>query len=174
MLARILLGVAFLFPFLMQSGPSITPLNVKVGLWETTVTMNMGGMAGIPDSVLAQMPPDQRAKIQQAIQAQNGKPMTSKSCVTKERLQNSNPFQKPTPGCTYTVLSSSESKMEVKMVCVRNGMTMNGSVVVTATDSENIKGAINTNTASSSGSSSGGMKMDFTSKWIGSSCGDVK
>lgn len=180
MLARIFLGVAFLFPFLMQSGNSITPLNVKVGLWETTVTTTMSGMPTIPDSVLAQMPPEQRAKIQQAMQAQNGKPMTTKSCLTKDKLQNSNPFQKAPQGCTYTVLSSSGSKMEIKMECARNGMTMTTNITVTANDSENVKGTMHMNTsgtaASTAGSTSNTMKMDgtFTSKWLGASCGDVQ
>lgn len=176
MLARILLGVAFLFPFVMQSGSSITPLNVKLGLWETTVTSTMSGLPTIPDSALAQMPPEQRAKIQQMIEERNGKPTTTKSCLTKDKLQNSNPFQKAPPGCTYTVVSSSGSKMEVKMECVRNGMTMTGNVVVTASDSENVKGTVHMNTTSTSGGPSNGMKMDstFTAKWLGSSCGDVQ
>ncbi len=176
MLARIILGVAFLFPFAMQSGSGITPLNVKLGLWETTVTTTMSGMPAIPDSALAQMPPEQRAKIQQMIEAQNGKPMTTKSCLTKDKLQNSNPFQKAPQGCTYTVLSSTASKMEVKMECVRNGMTVSSNIMVTASDSENVKGTVHMNTDSSNGSAANSMKMDatFTSKWAGASCGDVK
>lgn len=176
MLARILLGVAFLFPFLMQSGSSITPLNVKVGLWETTITATMSGLPTIPDGVLAQMSPEQRAKVQQALQAQNGKPITTKSCLTKEKLQNTNPFQKAPQGCTYTVVSSSGSKMEVKMECVRNGMNMSGNVLVTTSDSENAKGTVHMNTSSSGGGPGNGMKMDstFTSKWLGAACGDVQ
>lgn len=181
MLARILLGVAFLLPFVMQSGSSITPLNVKVGLWETTMTMNMSGMPAIPDSVLVQIPPEQRAKMQQMIDERNGKPTTTKSCLTKEKLQNTNPFQKAPQGCTYTVVSSSGSKMDVKIECVRNGMNVTGNVAVTASDSENVKGTVHMNTASSSGTPSNGapgagMKMDstFTSKWLGASCGDVQ
>lgn len=176
MLARILLGIVFLLPFAMQSGNSITPLNVKLGLWQTTVTVTMSGMPTIPDSALAQMTPEQRARIQQMIEARNGKPTTTKSCLTKDRLENTNPFQKAPQGCTYTVLSSSGSKMEVKMECARNGMTMTGNVVVTASDSENVKGTVHMNTTSSTSSGSNAMKTDstFTSKWLGSSCGDVQ
>lgn len=167
----------FLFPFMMQSGSSITPLNVKLGLWETTVTSTMSRLPTIPDSALAQMPPEQRVRIQQMIEERNGKPTTTKSCLTKEKLQNTNPFQKAPQGCTYTVVSSSGSKMEVKMECVRNGMTMTSNVSVTASDSENVKGTVRMNTTDSDTSSgSHSMKMDssFTSKWIGSSCGDVQ
>lgn len=176
MLVKIILGVAFLFPFVMQSGSSIMPLNVRLGLWETTVTSTMSGLPTIPDSALAQMPPEQRARIQQMIEERNGKPTTTKSCLTKDKLQNSNPFQKAPQGCTYTVVSSSGSKMEVKMECVRNGMTMTGNVSVTASNSENVKGTVHMNTTSGNGAAGNGMKMEssFTSKWIGSSCGDVQ
>jgi Protein of unknown function (DUF3617) len=175
MFTRILLGLLVALPFAMQSGSSIQPLDVKLGLWETTVTTTMTGLPTIPDSALAQMPPDQRAKIEQMIQERNGKPTTTKSCLTKDKLQNTNPFQKAPPGCTYTVLSSTGSKMEVKMECTRNGMTMAGNVVVNASDSENVKGTVHMNATSSTGES-GAMKMDssFTSKWVAAACGDVQ
>lgn len=179
MFTRILLGLLVAVPFAMQSGSPVQPLNVKLGLWETTVTMTMTGlpaMPPIPDSVLAQMPPDQRAKVEQAMQQANGKPTTTKSCLTKDKLDNTNPFQKAPPGCTYTVLSSSGSKMEVKMECTRNAMTMTGNVSVTASDSENVKGTMHMNSTGSNAGQSGAMKMDstFTSKWLGAACGDVQ
>jgi hypothetical protein len=176
MFTRILLGLLVAIPFAMQSGSSIQPMNVKLGLWETTITSTMTGLPAIPDSALAQMPPDQRAKIEQMIQERNGKPTTTKSCLTKEKLQNTNPFQKAPPGCTYTVLSSTGSKMEVKMECVRNGMTVTSNIAVTASDPENVKGTVHMNTTSSDAGGSGAMKMDstFTSKWLGSACGDVQ
>jgi len=47
-----------------------TPLNLKVGEWEYTVTMKMAGMPQapqqmpqIPPDQLAKLPPEQRAKI---------------------------------------------------------------------------------------------------------------
>lgn len=179
MLARILVGLVMFFPFALQSDNPIS-LNVKLGLWETTVTSTMTGMPSIPsipDSALAQLPPDQRAKIQQMIEERNGKPTTAKSCLTKEKLQKSNPFQNAPKGCTYTVTSSTSSKMEVKMDCSMNGTTMTGNVVVTATDSENVKGTVHMNTTGGNGnggSNTMNMNSTFTSKWIGAACGDVQ
>jgi hypothetical protein len=176
MLARILVGLLMFFPFAVQSDNPIL-LNVKVGLWETTITSTMTGMPSIPDSALAQLSPDQRAKIQQMIQERSGKPTTTKSCLTKEKLQKSNPFQNAPKGCTYTVTSSTSSKMEVKMQCSQNGMTMTGNVVVSATDSENVKGTVHMNTTGGNGSSGSNpmnMNSTFTSKWLGAACGDVQ
>lgn len=52
---------------------SITPLDVKLGQWETTSTTNTTGiaMAILPD-VLDKLLPDQRAKIEERIKASQG------------------------------------------------------------------------------------------------------
>ena len=40
------------------------PLNVKLGQWETTTTMQLSGMPAIPPEALAQMTPQQRQMIE--------------------------------------------------------------------------------------------------------------
>lgn len=176
MLARILVGLVMFLPSALQSDNPI-PLHVKTGLWETTVNSTVSGSPSIPDSALAQLSPDQRAKIQQMIDERNGKPTVTKSCLTKEKLQKSNPFQNAPKGCTYTVASSTGSRMEVKMECTRDGTTMTGTVVVTAADSENVKGTVRMKTTPSDGNGGNhtmNMNSTFTSKWIGEACGDVQ
>ncbi|MGC9948935.1 MAG: hypothetical protein ABSF64_21410 [Bryobacteraceae bacterium] len=82
-----------------------TPLDLKTGEWEYTVTMQMSGkpqpaaqMPQIPADQLAKLPPEQRAKIEAALkQAGNiasGKPTTSKNCIKKEDLLKLNPLGK--------------------------------------------------------------------------------
>src|SRR5215831_17213660 len=64
------------------------PMDVKTGEWETTVTMQMGGlqaagkMPAIPPEQLSKMPPEQRARIESAMKALGGAPTTttSKNC----------------------------------------------------------------------------------------------
>jgi hypothetical protein len=68
-------------------------LNLKEGLWETTHTMNMSGMPPIPADALAKMRPEQKARIE-AMMSQRGvggtaTTDTSKSCITKEKLEKS-------------------------------------------------------------------------------------
>lgn len=180
MFARILLGLVVLFPLAMQSDMKITPLDVKVGLWETTVTSTMTGlpaMPSIPDSALAQMPPEQRAKIEEMIKERTGgKPTTTRSCLTKDKLEKTNPFENGPKMCTYTIVSSTSSKLEMKTECTQNDMKMTGDIVVEAVDSENVKGSVHMNSTGGKTASSGAMNISstFTSKWLGAACGDVQ
>lgn len=178
MVAKILLALLIVFPFAGPADTSVTPLNVKLGLWQTTITTNMSGLPGIPDSALAQLSPDQRAKIEAAMKQVSGQPMTTKSCMTKDKLEKSEGFRNAPKSCTYTVVSSTSSKLEMKLSCTQNGMTMSGNVHVEATDSENVKGSIQMNTSGNGSASAGGNTMNmnstFTSKWVGAACGDVQ
>jgi Protein of unknown function (DUF3617) len=62
-------------------------LDVNPGAWDMSITTLTSGSL-IPPDLLAKMPPEQRAKFEQSMQARSGKPMThtSKGCVTQEDL----------------------------------------------------------------------------------------
>src|SRR5256885_17186130 len=67
------------------AGPS---LDVKTGLWEITSTGATTGAPPVPPQALAQMTPEQRAKMQSAMQAaisRNNQPHISKSCITQKQ-----------------------------------------------------------------------------------------
>ena len=157
---------------------SVVPLNVKEGLWEVTSTHSMTGLPGapnIPADKLAQMPPEQRARIEAMI---NGTPTTqvTKDCVTKEKLEKQLAFnQNANKECTRTVVSSTASKLEMKIHCTGQGkdhMSTDGTFVLEATSSESAKGSMHTVTAGNGHN----MNMDFTfsTKYLGPACGDVK
>ncbi|MGB6875809.1 MAG: DUF3617 domain-containing protein [Candidatus Acidiferrales bacterium] len=174
MLGRILLGLLVLFPFTIQSDSTMQPLNVKPGLWEVAVTMNgLPAMPAIPDSILAQMPPDQRAKMEAMMK---GQPITTKSCVTKDKLEKSEAFRNAPKSCTYTIVSSTSSKLEMKTECTKNGTKMTGNFLVEAIDSEHIKGSMRMNSSggnTSEGNNAMNMNTTFTEKWLGADCGEV-
>lgn len=155
-------------------GADIHPLDVKQGQWETTTTMKAMGLPTIPPEVLNQMPPEQRAKMEAMIAARAGKPMSSTSCMTKEKLQQAwNTGQQGLKACTTSVVTSTSSKQEIHMECDRNGMKTAGTIKVEAVDSEHIRGSVQMMAADPSNSRPG-MNMDysFTSKWIGPACAD--
>ena len=52
-----------------QSKLEIQPLNVKPGLWETTATYKRSGASPIPSEALAKLNPEQRARLEQRINA---------------------------------------------------------------------------------------------------------
>ena len=60
-------------------------LDVKLGLWENTIVTDMGtAMAAQMDT--SKLPPEQAAKIAEAMKAMAGKPIVQKTCLTKEDL----------------------------------------------------------------------------------------
>src|SRR3982751_1556567 len=60
-------------------------LNLKPGLWENTITTSIGGMPPVDTS---KMPPEQAARIAEAMKAMSGdKATTTKDCVKKADLE---------------------------------------------------------------------------------------
>jgi hypothetical protein len=153
---------------------SITPLNVKEGLWEMTVTHSMTGMPAapnLPPDALAKLPPDQRARIEVMMNGSNNTDV-HKECVTKEKLQQHSAFSANRGTCTRTVVSSTGSKMEVKFHCEDKQTISDGSFLVEAIGSDNVKATMHSVTNANGHT----MNMDFviTSKYLGPACGDVK
>lgn len=153
-------------------GADVHPMDVKLGQWETTTIMKMAGLPNIPPDILKQMPPEQRAKLEAMIAARSGKPITTTSCLTKDKLEQAwNTGQEGMKACTTKVITATSSKQEVRVECNRNGMKANGTINVEALDSEHVRGAMQMTAADSSNSSQAmNMNYTFTSKWLGAAC----
>lgn len=171
-------GLAVLLLSRCQAADEIKPLDVKLGLWETTSKMDINGMPAmpampqIPEETLAKLPPAQRAQIEARMKAAGGpRTTTVKSCITRDSL-NRGVFGPTENSCTYKVANSSSSKLEVHMECNREKTTMTGDLVVERADSEHAKGTMVMK--ASEGSMPINMKMTFDTKWLSSDCGDVK
>jgi hypothetical protein len=148
-----------------------SPLDVKTGQWESTVTGQATGIPPIPDEVLNRMTPEQRAKIQAAMQARGSKATVSKSCLTKDKLDK--PFNlgdDNTKSCSRTLVTSSGSKQEIRIDCNREGMKTTGTVKVEAVDSGNVKGSMQMTVTN--GEHTMNMNYMFASKWIGPVCAE--
>ena len=86
MKTRILLVLAFLTPLAGWAVDPV-PMDVKLGLWETTITNQMDISSLIPPEALAKLTPEQRAKMEAAMQGRGGaRTNTSKHCVTKDTI----------------------------------------------------------------------------------------
>jgi uncharacterized protein DUF3617 len=139
----IALAILFMATILF-AGNSYQPLNVKPGLWHVTGTNQF-----------------------------MGNPMKTdyKKCITAKDL-NSNPWVNgPDEKCTWTVVTSTGSDIEIKGTSCElgkeYGMNTNVDLKLHAVDSENVK-------ASMQGSSTGNgqttnLSGSFTGKWMGSS-----
>jgi len=166
-------------PLLAADTPAM--LNVKEGLWETTMTNSISGMPSQSD-MLANLPPDQRARMEELLKqrgmSMNGNTTTSKSCVTKEKIEKGMAFANENrQNCTRDIVSSSPTHTEVKYHCEmsdKNGRktTSEGSLNIDAVNSDTTKGTVHTVMSSNGHDTT--MDMTFTSKYLGPSCGDVK
>lgn len=146
------------------------PLDVKPGLWETTTTTEMSGMPPIDTS---KMTPEQKARMEAAMkarQAQGPRVHVRKSCVTKERLERE-PFQeKDKESCTHTVISSSRTHWQSKLLCTQPKRV--GEFDIEAVSRERIKGSVQMNESDDKHAMA--VHVSIAGKWLGSSCGNIK
>ena len=159
--------------------------DTKLGLWETTSTMEMEGipampaMPQIPKETLDKMPPAQRAQFEAMMKNRAGagapRTTTSKSCTTKETLARG--FGVPESKdaeCTWKIISSSSSKAQIHVECASKAgdPTSNGDIVMERIDAEHVKGNMTTKAKDDDNAIT--VKMAFNSKWVSANCGDVK
>jgi hypothetical protein len=165
------LGFALLFCGGAWAADAVQPLDVKLGLWESTSTMERTGAPPIPAEVLARLTPEQRAKIEERAKAsaqQGPKTATRKHCVKKEDLDKAMAFGNDDKNCHRTVVATSSSKLEFRMECGAGTMKSNGTVRIEAVSSEHVKGSIQMTV----GDGTRNMKLNstFDSKWLGPVC----
>jgi hypothetical protein len=142
----ILLGAVLLSATVLLAA-SLEPLNVNTGLWQVTMTSTINGLP---------------------------RPNTSayKTCVKKEDL-NKYPFADPKAKCTWTVLSSTGSKMDASGTCMPEGQgKLDFRMRLDALDSQNVNGTGQL-TANGPGGTLNG-NYSATAKWIGATCPAMK
>lgn len=172
----ILLALACLTPLAGWAVDPV-PMDVKLGLWETTLTNQMDISSMIPPEALASMTPDQRAKMEATMSGRGGaRTSTSKHCVTKdtmnEALASASMDNIKKMNCTRTFLTSTSTKQVIHMECSSEAMKTSGDIQAEVIDRENTKGSM-VMTLGGGGGRGGNMKMSWTTKWLGADCGDV-
>ncbi|MGA2334007.1 MAG: DUF3617 domain-containing protein [Terriglobales bacterium] len=173
-MAKFLLALVVFSSLTLWAADNVTPLNVKEGLWEMTVTHSMSGMPAMPDippDVLAKMPPEQRARMEAMMK---GGPSTDvrKECITKEKLAKNSAFSNNRGECTRTVVNSTGSKLEVKIHCEEKQASTDGTLVLETVGSDHVKGTMQS--ATNANGHTMNMNFTFSSKYLGPTCGDVK
>jgi hypothetical protein len=172
----------FLSPLSLVAADKFTMPNMKEGLWETTVTHSPSGMGGgMPADALAQLPPEQRAKVEEMMKqkgmSMNGNTTVVKNCVTKEKIEKGMAFAAANQeNCTRTVVSSSGAHFEVKYHC--DGTKKDDKATIDGTTTVDVNGDSTKGKTHAVSTTSDGhtmtMDMTFTSKYLGPSCGDIK
>lgn len=155
---------AFMLPALLPTFAAAQSFDVKTGLWENTITMDMGG--AMPQMDLSGLPPAQRAQMEAMMK--KSQHQVRQSCVTAEQLQRGMPASEK--DCTYTYTARSASKVAGTVACKSAQGTSRGDFVFEAKSRELSSGTMNIVAAGAPGPS----KMTFSSRWLGSDCGSVK
>lgn len=155
----------------------IQPLNVKTGLWENTIQTTTNGQMPIPAELLSRLTPEQRAKFEARMEArtkENSAPKTrtstNRECETKEKLAEQ-PFSNQKE-CKQTVLTSTSTKAEVKMVCDFGDVKSSGIMHIDVLTPESVRGS--GQMTSNGGGHTMTVNTSFSSKWLGPSCGSLK
>jgi len=153
----------------------VTPMNVKTGQWESTLTTETAGQLPVPQEMLDKLTPEQRAKMEAMMKARNGqggRTSTYKSCVTKEDLQKPFGTDEQRKSCKETFVTSSSTRQEIHMECEMGGGKQVGTLKVEALDSGNVKGSMQM--VASNGGRSMNVNSTFSSKWVGPVCTESK
>lgn len=152
----------------------VEPLNVKLGLWDMTMTTTPAGQIPIPPEYLSRLTPEQRAKLEERFKAQysgQARTRTYKTCLTKEKLEKTGPLD-DRDNCATTVLSSTSSKRSLKVQCTNPELKSSGTVDFEALTPESTTGS--GHMTATTGDHALDVDVTFTGKWIGQACGDVK
>jgi hypothetical protein len=155
----------------------ITPLNVKTGLWQSTLTTYMSGTVGLPPGEAAKLTPEQRARFEAAMRQyaaeHQGRATTHKSCLTQKQL-NENPLENDAKDeggtkCKGKLIRSTSSDAEIEESCAdEEGASSIIHVTMHAVDREHVtgKGQITT----TAGGRTMKSNISYKSQWLQSSC----
>ena len=152
----------------------LTKPNIKPGLWEVTTNPHISGQMPIPEDQLAKMTPEQRARLQAAMQAHQTKPRVYKECMTPEKIARGFDIDRSgeDSSCKRNVVSSSANELTLHDECSKPDRKTSMDVHFEVKGGTQMSGKINVVMTSA------GKTMTVNStvqgKWLGANCGTVK
>jgi hypothetical protein len=171
-----LLGLGALGVWAVQAAePTVQAhLNVKLGLWEmVTKPQVTGDMAAMAAPDMANMTPEQRARMQQAMQAAMAsmqEPRVIRECMTAEKLSRG--FNIGNDNCKTTVVKNSSTEFEVHGQCAERDGAHTVVAHFTALSSDHVVGTAHSDMSHNGSAMSFDAKME--GKWLSADCGNVK
>jgi hypothetical protein len=166
----VFLPLVLSLPFAMRAADKVEPLNIRVGLWEVTTTVTASGEMPIPAVLLDKLTPEQRARVEERMNARKSDPARTtiaKKCLTRQQLIHGIPFRPDRKSCTWTVFTSTRSQLEMRAECFDESSRSNGMVQIDALDSESVKGSVQFSSTSGNRVTSW---STFTARWIAPLC----
>ena len=93
-------------------------LDLRAGAWEMTSATTITGML-MPKEALDKLPPDRRAKVEEAMRARAGKASahTTTTCITKQDLDRGQLLKSENEKCSRKVIAQTARHLEVEETC---------------------------------------------------------
>ncbi|MGA8706617.1 MAG: DUF3617 domain-containing protein [Steroidobacteraceae bacterium] len=151
-------------------------LNVKPGLWEIASQNQISGAPPISEDQLARLTPDQRARMEAAMQssmADAAKPHLAKHCLTPEKIARGLDVDHHDDShCQRKITNNSGNELALTESCQEDSGSMVLNESFQLAGPEAVSGTVHVVR------SSGGKTMTIDStihgQWLGASCGDIK
>jgi hypothetical protein len=153
-------------------------LDVRTGLWEVTTKRSTTGMPQLPamsPEMLAQLPPAQRAQIENMMKTRRSVApgvQAHRTCITRASLDKTPDFGPAERDCTRTRDSRTARGWQVQEVCRAGGGKQTMNIRYDVVNRQTIKGTVDI--AMREGGHNITMKQEMHGRWLGSDCGDVK
>jgi len=149
----------------------VTPLSIKTGLWEVTTTTAASDDSMLPAGLLEKLTPEQRARMEERMKARQAdvqKTTITKQCLTRPELESGVLFRTAAKSCTWTVLSSTKSNVEMRGDCVDQGFKTEVRLLIEALGPEAAEGSVQFSTSGKNNNAT--RASTFKAKWIGPFC----
>lgn len=149
------------------------PLDLKPGLWETTINSEAHGQLPMSQAQLQKLSPQQRAAMEK-MQARNNQPRTRvmKVCLTQQKLDKSeNAFLSGKPGmkCDSKLSRHTRTSVVGTRHCTKSDKEQTEDFDYEVQDREHVTGKLNITI--SNGTKTMSSKGNISSRWISVSCG---
>lgn len=153
----------------LSSAFAAEKLNIKTGLWEVSSTSQMSGTPVLPKELADKLTPAQRAKMEADFKAAARQPKkdVDRSCITQKDVEN--PFHGASENCKQSIVSTTKTTQEVRLVCTGEPKGT-GFIRITTPTPESMTGVMNITMGE--GSDVLDFKADLSGRWLGADCGD--
>jgi hypothetical protein len=160
------------FSISLAAGAAEQRLNVKLGLWEMESTMQLGGIPPLSKELKAKLTPAQIAKMEADWKrefAEGPDREVSRECMTEKDVTQ--PFSSVSEDCRQTVVNTSRTTQEVRLVCEGDdGRKGGGTLKINTPTPESMTGSLDLKYGE--GAEVFTMKGTMKGRWLGADCGD--
>lgn len=152
---------------------TIQPLDLRAGLWQTTLTVETSGTPPLTPEVLAKLAPAQRAAIEAKAKARAGEGPTTtvkRNCLDEKDVNKPLTFVLGSDphGCKQTISSSSATRREIRVECRKKPVQGGGTIQMEAITRESLK--VTSQWSTTDGTRTMKMSSTAIAKWLGPIC----